>query len=197
MGVDSLQQQITTAVGKLNLLQRRVEAYSPEPPKLLRQAVAELSTMIEELQVAQEQLIESRRMLETTRDELQRERDKYWQLFDSAPDAYLVTGPQADILEANKAAAELLNISQRFLTGRVLSVFVCDERARFLAQTGRLAQTGGSADWMLRVRPRERAPIELAARVVASGRSPDVTLRWILRPISRHHQADGTSETEL
>jgi PAS domain S-box-containing protein len=178
--LDSLQQQITSAVGRLSVLQRRVEGYSPEPPKLLRQALQELESAVEELQVAQEQLIESRRALEAAKEQLQRERDKYWQLFDSAPEAYLVTGAQSDILEANKSAAELLNISQRFLTGKVLSVFVSDERARFALQTAHLAQAGGSADWMLRLRPRERAPIEVAARVVSAG---DGTLRWMLRPV--------------
>jgi PAS domain S-box-containing protein len=183
VSVDSLQQQITTAVGRLSMLQRRVETHSAEPPKLLRQALQQLETVLEELQVAQDQLIESRRALELAREELQRERDKYWQLFDSAPEAYLVTGAQSEILEANKAAAELLNISQRFLTGKVLSVFVADERARFVMQTVHLAQAGGSADWMLKLRPRERAPIEVAARVVSGGRDGEGTLRWMLRPV--------------
>jgi PAS domain S-box-containing protein len=191
VSVDSLEQQITTAVGKLNVLQRRVEAYSPEPPKVLRQALNELATTIEELQVAQEQLVESRHLLEVAREELQRERDKYWQLFDSAPDPYLVTGSNSEIVEANRAAAELLNISQRFLMGKVLSVFVCDERARFVAQAARLAQTGGSADWMLRLRPRERAPIEVAVRVVATGKASDASLRWMLRPVTSRHAAQS------
>ena len=183
MSVDSLQQQITSAVGRLNLLQRRVEAYSPEPPKVLRQALHELEDALQDLQTAQDQLVETRRALEAAQDELKHERDKYWQLFDSAPDAYVVTGPQSEILEANRAAAELLNISQRFLTGKVLSVFVADERARFVVQAAQLAHAGGSADWMLTLRPRERAAIEVAARVVASG-EPDGTLRWLLRQVS-------------
>jgi PAS domain S-box-containing protein len=173
----------------LNALQRRVEAYSPEPPKVLQQTLHELSAAIEELQVAQEQLLESRRLLELTREELQRERDKYRTLFDSAPEAYLVTGPHSEILEANKAAAELLNISQRFLNGKVLSVFVCDERARFVAQTARLADAGGSVDWMLCLRPRERAPVEVAARVVSTGANGDRVLRWMLHPVHRQEPA--------
>ena len=151
----------------------------------------ELEAAIEELQVAQDHLVESRRALELARGELHRERDKYWQLFDSAPDAYVVTGSQSEILEANKAAAELLNISQRFLTGKVLSVFVADERARFIMQAAQLAQAGGSADWMLKLRPRERAPIEVAARVVSSGSSGDGTLRWLLRQVpAQAHEAN-------
>jgi PAS domain S-box-containing protein len=181
--VDSLQQQISTAVSKLNVLQRRADAYSPEPPKILRQMLHELASVIEQLQGAQEQLVESRGQLDAAREELQRERDRYWQLFDTAPEAYLVTGPQSQILEANRAAAELLNISQRFLIGKVLSVFVCDNRQRFLTQAASLAQVGGSADWMLRFRPRERAPIEVAARVVSSGADGEKTLRWMVRPV--------------
>lgn len=195
MSVDSLQQRITTAVGRLNVLQRRVEAYSPEPPRILRQALEELESAIEELQVAQEQLVEGRHMLDAARADLLRERDKYWHLFDAAPDAYLVTGAQSEILEANKAAAELLNISQRFLTGKVLSVFVSDERARFTMQAAHLARSGGTADWMLRVRPRERAPLEVAARVTA-GTPADGTLRWMLRPVnSRPAESPGDQKS--
>ena len=196
VSIDALQQQITAAVAKLSVLQRRIDAYAPEPPKVLRQTLHELSAAIEELQVAQEQLIESRRLLEITREELQRERDRYWQLFDSAPEAYVVTGPQSEILEANRAAAELLNISQRFLTGKVLSVFVCDERARFVTQTATLAQAGGSADWMLRLRPRERAPVEVAARVASTGDAPERTLRWMLRAVT-NGQAQPRNPTEV
>ena len=192
MSVDSLQQQITSAVGRLNLLQRRVEGFSPEPPKVLRQALGELETLVETLRVAQEQLVESRSLLETARQALQRERNRYWELFDSAPDAYLVTGSQSEILEANKAAAELLNISQRFLTGKVLSVFIADERARFTTESTHLAQQGGTADWMLRLRPRERAPIEIAARATAA--TGDGTLRWLLRPVNGRPHAQRTTE---
>lgn len=101
-------------------------------------------------------------------------------LFDEMHDAYVVTRPDSVIVEVNKAAAELLNVSQRFLTGKALSVFVCENRGSFLQACSRIAEEEGAADMALKVRPRERAPLSLVARVAGS----DGELRWLLLPAS-------------
>jgi hypothetical protein len=59
------------------------------------------------------------------------------------------------------------------------------ERSRLLAQALHLAQARGSADWMLSLRPRARAPLRVAARVVATGDSVDAFLRWMLRRVEQ------------
>jgi PAS domain S-box-containing protein len=181
--VESLQVQLTNAVHRLSLLKRRAEQLSPEPPKLLHQTLKELELALEQLRVALEELLAQHDELATVRSQLEEERRKYWELFDAAPDVYLVTSADAQIIEANRAAAELLNISQRFLLGKNFAVFVCTERERVLAQARRLAETGGWADWVFSVRPRERAPFDVACRVLASetGERP---LRWMIRRIT-------------
>lgn len=168
---------------RLALLQRRAEHLSPEPSRLLQQALKELQLVLEHLRVAQDQLLAQRDELSAMRAQLVLERGKYWDFFDTAPDAYVVTTADGEILEANRAAAELLNISQRFLSGKNFSVFVCTDRGRILAQARRLAETGGSADWMFSLRPRERAPFDAACHVVASD-GAEQPLRWMIRRIS-------------
>jgi len=56
--------------------------------------------------------------LEITQRALEVERQRYQELFEEAPDGYLVTDPQGTIQSANCAAATLLNVSQKFLVGQ-------------------------------------------------------------------------------
>jgi hypothetical protein len=87
----------------------------------------------------------------------------------------VVTRADTTITEANHATAELLNVSQRFLPGKTLSVFVCEDRTRFLQDVARIAANSESAELTLRLRPREKAPLDVMAKV----RGGD-SLRWVL-----------------
>lgn len=177
----SIQVQLSSAFDRLATLQRRVEANVNNRDELA-QAISELEYGLSELRVAQEHLLARRHELDLTRVELQAEREKYWQLFDAAPDAYIVTTPGSRITDANRAAAELLNISQRFLTGKTLAIFVCRDRGRFLNDAARIAASGGSANVTFRVRPRERAPFDVGAKVSVHTAASDVELHWQLKP---------------
>lgn len=176
--MDSLELQLASAVQRFNSLQRRAETHR-EPGTLLTKALAELGTALEELRVAQEQLVEDRERLERLNVELRQQHEKYWQLFDDMPQAYLLTKTDSTIVEVNKAAAQLLNVSQRFLIGKTLSVFVCEERTQFLHDSARAASQDTPIDMSLKVRPRERAPIAVSARVSGGNDS----LRWVIRPV--------------
>jgi PAS domain-containing protein len=178
MAVDALQLQLTSALQRFVSLQRRVEA-DHEQPKLLGRVIEELEKALEEVRVAQDQLVENRLQMERLQGELARQYDKYWQLFDEMPQPYVITKPDSVILEVNKAASELFNVSQRFLVGKTLSVFVCEDRVRFLSETTRALTAGEPLELAIRIRPRERAPLDIAAKVSGDGAS----LRWVLRPL--------------
>lgn len=186
MAGDALELQIVSALQRFSSLQRRMASDGSEPTKLLDRAVSELGTALEELRVAQEQIIEQRSRTEELQAELAHQYRKYWLLFDRMPQPYLVTRSDSTILEANRAAAELLNVSQRFLVGKVLSVFVCEDRARFLAETSRVLPDGPTSEIAFRLRPRERAPLTVSAQVT----NEEDGLRWILRVVSKP-PADG------
>jgi PAS domain S-box-containing protein len=98
----------------------------------------------------------------------------YWQLFDEIPQPSVVTRADSTILEANKAAAELLNVGQRSLAGRALSVFVCEDRTGFLSRIAELVAHRSASQFDLKVRPRERAPLHVKVMARADERS----LRW-------------------
>ena len=184
MPVDALQLQIVSALQRCHGLQRRSADGSHDgPPKLLTRAVKELEASLEELQAAHEQLLESRRHAEQLQVQLQQQFEKYWELFDAMPQAYVVTTRESVILEANRAAAELFNVSQRFLVGKPISVFISEDRNRILNEVGSLGINEQRAEYRFKLRPREKATIPVVARV--SGRND--TVRWLINP-----QGDGS-----
>lgn len=133
------------AVQRYRALQRRLKSRVKDPSAIGDRAIAELATALEELRIAHEQIIEDRRKSEELLAELTPQRARYWALFDEMPEPCLVTHPDTTIIEANQAAAELLNVSQRFLTGKALSVFVCEDRGRFLDRAA--ASRGNATVW--------------------------------------------------
>jgi PAS domain S-box-containing protein len=171
--------QLAPALRRLATLQRRVDT---QRDATVQQAVDELVRSLQDLRAGQAQLLAQRAEIEAVRAELRTEREKYSQLFDTAPLPYLVTDPQLTIVSANRAGAELFNISQRFLSGKALTVFLSKDRGRFLNEAARLANAGESGEWSFGIRPRERAPLQVNARVVVHATPEGVELHWVIRP---------------
>ena len=104
-----LDQQIASAQERLAQIQQQANAPFSTNKNLLSLAIAELSTALEELSVMAEELHQQNQELLHTHQMLELERQRYQDLFNFAPDAYLVTDEQGIILEANYAAQTLLN----------------------------------------------------------------------------------------
>lgn len=187
MTIESLHVQLASAMQRFNALQRRMPEPVTGPNKLIGRLFKELEDALEEVRVAQEQLIEGRHRMESLQGELTQQYRKYWELFDEMPQPYVVTKPDSTILEANRAASELFNVSQRFLVGKTLSVFVGDDRVRWLDRIRGVAESNGRLEMTFRLRPRERAAVAVHARVVGD----DATLRWMITAA-----ADGSSQAE-
>jgi PAS domain-containing protein len=178
VSLDSLEFRLTTAVQRFNTLQRRVDAEPAASSNLAARALRELERALAEVRVALEHLIDNRGRMEELHSELAQQYRKYAELFDEMPQPYIVTRGDTTITEANKAAAELLNVSPRFLIGKTLSVFVSENRAQFLQDCNR-TDALQSTDLRLRIRPRERAPMD----VIATVRGSSDSLRWVLRSL--------------
>ena len=179
MPIDAIELHLASALQRFNALQRRAEAHR-DPAALLTKTFAELGSALEELRVAQDQLVEQRGHMERLQSQLQQQDERYWQLFDEMPNAYVVTNAETVITEVNRAAAQLFNVSQRFLVNKALSVFVCEDRARFLRNAAAVAAEGGERNLNVRLRPRERAPLSVIAHVGGDAGG----LRWVLRPVA-------------
>ena len=149
-------------------------------------AFQELSTALEELRVAEEELREQNEMLTLSRGLLEEERTRYRDLFEFAPDGYLVTDVRGTIQEANRAAAELFGIETHFLVGKPLPSYLdSDTRRDFRHKLAELDARDPLDGWEVRLRTRtQEEPVVLlkVGSIVKDGRR--VGLRWLLRDIS-------------
>jgi PAS domain-containing protein len=98
---------------------------------------------IDEHQLLGRELRQQAAELAATRRALEAERQRDQELFELVPVAYLVTDPLARVSEANRAAA-LLDIEQRFLTGKPLAAYVASgDRWGFRSMVNWLARADG------------------------------------------------------
>jgi PAS domain-containing protein len=94
----------------------------------------------EELRSQNEELFVTLQELADARDTIEAERQRYRDLFDFAPDAYLVTDINGKISEANRAAGGLLGMEDQHLAGRLLvTFFKGEDRKIFRARMAEMA----------------------------------------------------------
>ncbi len=170
------------------------------PTPLLQEAISELETTVEELSVAMEELHEQHDELVATRQTLESERTYFQELFDLAPDAYLLTDDNGLIHGANRAAAQLLGREPAHLLGRPLAAFVPpDDRDDFRSGLRAAAEAGERVDWTFGVTPHRRAPIILSAHVTGDrdDRGGNGGLRWQLRDVTGAREAQEALRTRF
>lgn len=157
------------------------------PRNLLKEAFEELNTALEELEVAYDQLCQKNEELALARLAVEVERQRYQDLFECAPDGYLVTDTNGIIQEANQAAASLLNVERHFLVGKPLLIFIPkEERAAFRFELNWLRLVEREQEWIIHLCPFNGKPFDAALSVATicdwegkvSGR------RWLLRDIT-------------
>lgn len=149
----------------------------------------DLEHALETLQVAAEELRHQNEELVATRGFAEEQCQRYRELFDLAPDAYLVTDPRGLIQEANWAAAALLGVPRDRLVGKPLLLYFAPEHRRDLDQL--LDQPAGSARTEVRLLQASGTPVP-AALSVTEVREPGAErrgLRFLLRDLSTIERA--------
>jgi PAS domain S-box-containing protein len=155
------------------------------------QLFQELTTALEELRVADEELQQQNDALLQTRQDLENERQRYHDLFEYAPDAYLVTDMYGIIREVNRAAETMLNIKSKFLVHKPLTVYVPPRFSRafrlYLAQLPDIAEPH---DWEVKLQPRHQPPIDVSISVAIARDRQGIPqhLRWQIRDVTRRNQ---------
>ncbi|MBD2778463.1 ATP-binding protein [Iningainema tapete] len=184
--------------------QKRTEE-SPLVQQLLTEAFSKLSIALEELEIAQEELaIQNEELVELNQEltiqnqelDIARqialaEHQRYQDLFEQAPDGYLVTDTQGKIQQANRAAATLLNTYH--LVERSLLAFVVEkERLAFETELTQPRTGDWIREWDVRLQPHNRKPIDVAVTVAAvrDGEGKLFGLRWLLRDITERKLAE-------
>jgi PAS domain S-box-containing protein len=183
--LSSLFQQMRTAEGRLDALRARVS--KPADHDALA-TIQELDAAHEELRMAEEHLHGQADAIAQLRSTLDIERSRYRELFDVAPDPYLLTDMRGNILEANQRACALLNIDAVFLSRKPLAIFVgAEDRGPFRAVLDLLARDERVSNFEVRLRPRSSLMPAWTAVTVCHALGPDgapSALRWVLRDIT-------------
>ena len=200
ISLDRFHYKVETMQQQVDELHRRAIASRAQPHVSLTDIIEELNISLEELQAAEEELRQQNEELLATRQVVEAERQRYRELFDFAPDGYLVTDTAGAIQEANRAAAALLNISQPFLVGKPLLVFLTEaERKSFYTRLNRLLVAGQVEQWEVRVQPSRGAAFDagLTVAAVRDSRGQVVSLRWLLRDITERKQTEAALREEV
>jgi diguanylate cyclase (GGDEF)-like protein/PAS domain S-box-containing protein len=135
--------------------------------------------------------------------DLDAERQRYRDLFEFAPDAYLVTDASGRIREANQAASALLQTPQELILRRLLLTFVAlDDHHRFIDLLLHLNAGERIEEWNLCMRQRGSGWVSTAmvAQPICNAEGSVVGARWQLRDVTEQvaqEQALRESEASL
>lgn len=151
----------------------------------------QLSEALEELRVASEELHRQERMLNEAGAEVAAQMQRYRELFDFAPDGYLVTRDDGVVEEANLAATRMLGVPLLELIGKPLVIYVAAaDRRRFLRLLREAIATPGTHETELLLHPRRRDVVPVSCRAGAGSDDGRTQLRLVLRDISRQRDAE-------
>ncbi|NLG48919.1 MAG: PAS domain S-box protein [Chloroflexi bacterium] len=125
--------------------------------------------------------------LEQAYNALQLERQRYRDLFDFAPDGYLVTDSKGIINDANHTFSALIGVPAAWLRGSALSAYLSEEsRPGFRRLLVRLRREETVSDWEALLKPRSGeafpASINVSAAIDPGGQVS--YFRWMVRDIS-------------
>ncbi len=193
MKLSDLHSRIADLQSRIDMLRRN----NLDPRDALNAAMEELSTALEELDIAQEEFCHQDECLQFAYQSIEAEHRRYLELFNLAPDGYLVTDLKGIIQEANVAAVELLG--PRVL-GRQFADFLGFEHLdAFKATLSQLKDGAVICNWEVQVLPRGAAAVVVSVSANAThdvlGR-PD-GLRWQLHDITQLKDAkEALQESE-
>ncbi|MGI0486279.1 PAS domain-containing protein [Pantanalinema rosaneae CENA516] len=184
--VDSFARQVTATQARLTHLLHEVQETSmvtENGSNFIPSVCKELGVASEEIQVAIEELRCQNEALTATLATAVAERQRYQELFTSLPDAYLVTDEYGCIQEANRRAAELFGIVEKFLVGKPLVLFLKDlHQQSVLAHLLQQEANRPPRTWRLHLEPRDR-PATTVTCLVTPHLATDgvITWRWLIR----------------
>ncbi len=197
MNIDKLEiDQFTKRVSGMH--RRLTDLYqnlstNPVIPDVLPQTLIELGSTSEIVNVAVQELYQQNEELLLTRNLLEIERQRYQDLFEFAPDAYLVTDMLGIIKEANHTAGTLLNVSQQSMLGKPIINFVAlEDRQNFRGYLSQLAESKKPKELVLHLQKRndELFDAAITVGVIRNELRQPIGLRWLVRNISDRNQVE-------
>ena len=169
------------------LWQNSPNPYQQQQQKLLQESLDQLSASIEELRVASETLRQQNEELLASRQQISAERAYYLELFDRAPDCYIVTTKDGTVKEANEKTAQLLGVPSKYLIRKALAVFVSSsDRQEYYTKLNQVKKGEISEiSWQLKIvtRTEQIIPVECTLTAMRDRLGKITNLRWRISPI--------------
>jgi PAS domain S-box-containing protein len=192
-----LRQERSAAAGRVELfralIKERHDSSGDQDVSWL--ALQEIDTAHEELRVAEEHVHELADEMLAARADVEAERRIYRELFDLAPEAYLVTSDKGTILQANHAAGELFDRNAAFLLGKPLATLIASEhRSTFLDLLSTMGSHVLRTELRARTGPGDRScAVSVSARRGLSG-GESSCIRWIFASLSDDEDRESRRE---
>ena len=151
----------------------------------MEDGVEEQGSALEELRAEVEALEAQNRALVRTYQRTDAWARRYQELFELAPDGYLVTDPRGVIREVNLAVSALLDVPVTNLAGKPFVVYLAKaHRARFYTFLARVRDTSAALIWDLELQPRRGAICPVTAikpfpSRTSRSNSPSQMMIWV------------------
>jgi PAS domain S-box-containing protein len=159
---------------------------APLPPEL--DLFEEVSARIEELEMAAEELREENDELAFAKVAVEARSQAYRDLFDQAPEGFVVTDGAGTIREVNRRVAAVLGVAQERLISKPLSIYVAaGDRRAFRRLVDAMRTAPGFRRALLHLQPRGRPPVRAVVEVgeVGRGRPEEGRLYWVIHDLSQ------------
>lgn len=167
--------------------------------EMLPQAFKELGSNSRMLQLAAEELYLQNEELLRTRGLVEAECQRYQNLFEFAPNAYLLTNTQGIIQQVNRLATTLFNVPKHYLVGKPLINFVpLEERRRFRNHLTEVFQSDSSRELLVSLQQRDGKLFHsaLTVAVVRNEERKSINLVWLLREIFEPQQPESAPSND-
>lgn len=191
--LDIFGQKIGLVKAISNKLNQQNDSALMQESEITSEALETLQNALEELHVAEEEIKAQNEELAIARNEVEAERQRYQDLFEFAPDGYLVTDPAGIVCESNYAAASLLNVPKSALIGKPLANYIDPkDRPAFRCQLNRMRDLDRLPEWEVSISPRHAQPFAAALTIatVRDFQGKAIALRCLIRNITARKQAE-------
>lgn len=188
--LDIFSQQFEQAQQQLAQLLQQVEQDNA-PPSLLTQALDQLINALEEAHVLSEELAEQCGYLQTAQLSLVTERQQYFDLFDLAPDGYIVTDTQGIVGHINQTAVSRLNRHQRSPIGKPLAIMIAQADIHdFYTLLSQLQRGQAFQNVSLRLQPYKLPSLHASFTIapMLDHQSQLVGFRWLFRDLTEQRR---------
>src|SRR2546421_6897632 len=162
MGPGGLAERIAVVRERLDELRRPGD----QPSRAHVDAVlAEVRASLDELEDLSDALDAQNDDLVRAAEHIDEKRRRYEDLFELAPDGYVVTDPDGRVLEANRAALDMLAVSPDAVAGLPIVVFLdSDGRRRLYDVLDRTTRGDVLPAWQTVIEPRRGRPFAASLR---------------------------------